>query len=391
MPNAKEGRDSIDLQIFGMNGVPEEFLESVTGVKRPRASELATTEVKAPYYPHAGGLYPDHASGYYPAPTLSVPGASAMPMQGPAYGAAPPTMYPPHALPGPYPIPPGYPVPPPGAFPPLPGQPNFPPYVVPPGVPPPPPQVLSTPPMQMPPAGTAGAPLPPLLPPTSTAPPVPPVPPMPPVPPATSIPPVLPVPQVPGASPPPVNPPIPVPPLSIATRAPASSTDFNSQSGTANAAVPTTLSPPALVPPIPFPPFPTPPAVNPAVQPVHAPLLPSHPPLLPTSAAIETAKDLQYPALTGTASSVSTLSSRLSETSVPITSTANANVQAPESTDFPFPQPSGQVFTMEELSPEELRAKAKKYALSSEKVAADALRLQQELDIDSRFRDLIEK
>lgn len=116
VPNAREGRDDISVQVFGMDGVPEELLVPAGGVKRQRVSGRDDDDEPAlpplPPAPSGAGA----AAAYAPPP----PPHYAPPPYGhhaPPYGYAPPLPYGHHHAPPPYGyFPPAHP-PYPGAHP----------------------------------------------------------------------------------------------------------------------------------------------------------------------------------------------------------------------------------------------------------------------------------
>jgi hypothetical protein len=178
VPNAIKGREGTELVIFGMEGIPEEYLDAWQGGKGP-AGTGSDSEGESAKRPRLDGA----AAGFNVGPFGTMrppwmPGAAAPPG---APGAPPsfspalmrpvyPTMpMPPMPMPMPMGMPPGMMAPPP-PMPPYPGMPGYPPPFMPgpggPGYPAPPPGWpgapwgMPMPPMHFPgPPGTGGAPL----------------------------------------------------------------------------------------------------------------------------------------------------------------------------------------------------------------------------------------
>eukprot|EP00123_Amoebidium_parasiticum_P005657 comp16806_c0_seq1/m.15202 comp16806_c0_seq1/g.15202 ORF comp16806_c0_seq1/g.15202 comp16806_c0_seq1/m.15202 type:complete len:300 (-) comp16806_c0_seq1:199-1098(-) len=133
VPNSKPGRESVDIEIFGMEGIPEADLDAKAeergGEKRQKtengtaapAAPVITAVAAIPIFPPGVGMPPPPPGFMFP-PGV-VPGAPGVPL-------APPFGLPP----GFPPMPPGF-VPPPGFPPMLPGM-IPPPGAIPPGIPP---------------------------------------------------------------------------------------------------------------------------------------------------------------------------------------------------------------------------------------------------------------
>eukprot|EP00668_Euglena_longa_P008413 GGOE01010121.1.p1 GENE.GGOE01010121.1~~GGOE01010121.1.p1 ORF type:complete len:212 (+),score=1.80 GGOE01010121.1:111-746(+) len=129
VPNAKEGRDSIEFGVIGMENIPEEFLDEEERQSKRQKEDSNRPLLPPPLIPGMPAIpvvgipsvFPGFP-GYPPLPPSSMP-------------PLPPPMPPPHMLPHPYPVPmPGYPP-----------MPYYPPPYMPRGVPPysaspPPPQ-----------------------------------------------------------------------------------------------------------------------------------------------------------------------------------------------------------------------------------------------------------
>eukprot|EP00005_Dracoamoeba_jomungandri_P007108 CAMPEP_0174275918 /NCGR_PEP_ID=MMETSP0439-20130205/60101_1 /TAXON_ID=0 /ORGANISM="Stereomyxa ramosa, Strain Chinc5" /LENGTH=197 /DNA_ID=CAMNT_0015368091 /DNA_START=176 /DNA_END=769 /DNA_ORIENTATION=- len=113
VPNAKPGKDSIELDIYGMEGVPGKDGEPAAKKQKLATGQAAVTSPPIPTMPVAP-VYPPMPWGAMP-PWGMMPG---MPMPYPG-------MYPPPPGVMPYPPPPNFPL---NGQPPLPPQPAFPAY-----------------------------------------------------------------------------------------------------------------------------------------------------------------------------------------------------------------------------------------------------------------------
>ena len=121
VPNAKEGRDSLELQIYGMEGVPEEFLVP-GGAKRARG-EVEPVDDEAGGAAAAGGGAP---SAQWPGAPPPGAGPHNGPQHAPFGGAYPPPGAGPHNGPQHAPFGGAYPPPPYGMMmPPQPQQQHF--------------------------------------------------------------------------------------------------------------------------------------------------------------------------------------------------------------------------------------------------------------------------